>query len=214
VTETRSTSRIDRADAILDAALELAARGGFDNVRQRDVAARANVALGTLYKRFRSKEDLLAAAMSREAVRLEKKLEKRPAQGTTIPARVTSFFEISTRHLCKQPQIARAMLRAMASGVPEIAATVTAYHGRMTGLVIAAMRGRARLEFVDAASAPPTEREITYGFMLLQQWFSCLVGWSAGLFAQASIDEQMDRAAHVLAKGLDISCSQTSITHR
>lgn len=204
--ETRSTSRLqrrDRSDAILDAALELAATGGFDHVRQREVAARANVALGTLYKRFRSKEDLLAAAMAREAERLEKKLEKRPARGATEPARVASFFAIATRHLCKHPRMAAAMIRAMASGVPEIAAKVTSYQGRMAGLVIAAMRGRSKLEFVDAATAPPTEREMTYAFMLLQLWFSCLVGWSAGLFSQAGVDQQMTRAAEVLAKGLD-----------
>ena len=41
------------------AAIELAERGGFEGVRLRDVAAHADVALGTLYRRFRSKEDLL-----------------------------------------------------------------------------------------------------------------------------------------------------------
>jgi AcrR family transcriptional regulator len=203
VAETRSTSR-DRGDAILDAALELAATGGFDQVRQREVAARANVALGTLYKRFRSKEDLLAAAMSREAERLELKLVRRPVSGTTIPARVAAFFAVATRHLCKRRHVAHAMIRAMASGVPEIASKVVAFQGRMTGLVIAAMRGRGKLELVDTAAAPPTEREMTYAFMLLQVWFSCLVGWSAGLFAQAGIEDQMARAASVLAKGLDI----------
>lgn len=205
MTETRSTLRKpDRADAILDAALELAAQGGFEHVRQREVAARANVALGTLYKRFRSKEDLLAAAMAREAERLEKRLEKRPAPGTTVPARIASFFATATRHLCKEPRVARAMIRAMASGVPEIAANVTRYQGRMTGLVIAAMRGRGTLGFVDAADAPPTEQEMTYAFMLLQLWFACLVGWSAGLLSLPSVDDQMARAAHVLAKGLDV----------
>jgi TetR/AcrR family transcriptional regulator, cholesterol catabolism regulator len=204
-TETRSISRRDRTDDILDAAIELAARGGFEHVRQREVAARANVALGTLYKRFRSKEDLLAAAMAREAERLEKKLEGRPARGSTTPARITAFFAVATKHLTKHPRVARAMIRAMASGEPAVAAKVTAYQGRMTGLVIAAMRGRGTLEFVDAASAPPSEREMTYAFMLLQLWFSCLVGWSAGVFPHASIDEQMARAAHVLAKGLDVA---------
>jgi hypothetical protein len=74
----------------------------------------------------------------------------------------------------------------------------------MTGLVIAAMRGRGRLQFMDAAHAPPTEPELTYAFMLLQLWFSCLVGWSAGLFDQRSVVQQMARAASVLAKGLDM----------
>ena len=92
----------------------------------------------------------------------------------------------------------------MSSGVPEIAANVTGYQGRMTGLVIAAMRGRGKLDFVDAAGAPPTEQELTYAFMLLQLWFACLVGWSAGLLSQASVDDQMTRAAQVVARGLDV----------
>ena len=45
----------ERARRILDAAIELAEQGGFEAVRLRDVAAQANVALGTLYRRFRSK---------------------------------------------------------------------------------------------------------------------------------------------------------------
>lgn len=199
--ETRSSLR---TDAILDAALELAARGGFDSVRQREVAARANVALGTLYKRFRSKEDLLAAVMAREAERLERKLERRPARGPTVEKRVAAFFIVATQHICKQPRVAHAMIRAMASGVPEVAAKVVGYQGRMTGLVIAAMRGRGKLEFMDASLAPPTEPEMTYAFMLLQLWFACLVGWSAGLFDQAGIDAQMTRATYVVAKGLGI----------
>lgn len=203
VTETRST-RKDVNDAILDAALKLAASGGFDNVRQREVAARAKVALGTLYKRFRSKEELLAAAMAREAELLEKQLGAKPATGDTIPERLAHFFAIATRHLCKQPHVAGAMIRAMASG-PEIAATVVSYQGRMAGLVIAAMRGRGKLEFIDAAAAPPSEPEMTYAFMLLQLWFASLVGWSAGLFPLTGVEDQMARAATVLANGLDIT---------
>jgi TetR/AcrR family transcriptional regulator, cholesterol catabolism regulator len=206
VSETRSTrGRRDIGDAILDAALKLAATGGFEKVRQREVAARAKVALGTLYKRFRSKEDILAAAMAREAERLERQLVDKPAVGVTIAERLAAFFAIATKHLCKQPHVAHAMIRAMASGVPETAAKVVGFQGRMTGLVIAAMRGRGKLDFVDAASSPPTANEMTYAFMLLQLWFACLVGWSAGLFNQASIDDQMARAAHVIGKGLEIS---------
>ena len=35
--------------------MELAEEGGFEAVRLRDLASHADVALGTLYKRFRSK---------------------------------------------------------------------------------------------------------------------------------------------------------------
>ena len=68
-------------ERIFDVAIQLAEEGGYDNVRQRDVAARAGVALGTLYKRFRSKEDILSAALDRETEKLERKLEKGPVKG-------------------------------------------------------------------------------------------------------------------------------------
>ena len=61
----------ERARRIVDSAVELAEQGGFEAVRLRDVAAHAGVALGTLYRRFRSKEDLLVAA------RLDAEVERR-----------------------------------------------------------------------------------------------------------------------------------------
>ena len=39
-----------------------------------------------------------------------------------------------TRGLCRKPNYARAVIRAMASGVPEIAGKVAAYYGRIAGL--------------------------------------------------------------------------------
>jgi AcrR family transcriptional regulator len=48
---------------IVDAAVELAESGGFEAVRLRDVAERSDVALGTLYEYFRSKEDILLLAL-------------------------------------------------------------------------------------------------------------------------------------------------------
>src|SRR5207244_3026281 len=52
-------SQAARRRRVLDAALRLAAEGGFDGVQMRDVAAAADVALGTVYRYFSSKERLL-----------------------------------------------------------------------------------------------------------------------------------------------------------
>ena len=51
-----------RRRRVLDATLVLAAGGGFDAVQMRDVATEANVALGTVYRYFSSKERLLLEA--------------------------------------------------------------------------------------------------------------------------------------------------------
>jgi TetR/AcrR family transcriptional regulator, cholesterol catabolism regulator len=192
-----------RRDKILDVAISLAEEGGFENVRQRDVAARAGVALGTLYKSFRSKEDLLSAALERDTEELERRMERNPAKGDTAEERVGAFFQVATRRLLRKPHFARAVLRAMASGVPEIAGTVTAFHGRMSGLIIAAMRGVGRLSFTDATTSRPTEAEMTIASLLQQVWFAALVGWSAGLQGQAVVVEQVRTAARLFLLGME-----------
>lgn len=193
----------DRRDRILDVAISLAEEGGFENVRQRDVAAHAGVALGTLYKSFRSKEDILSAALDRETENLERRMESRPARGENAIERLDSFFNIVTRGLVRKPKYARAVLRAMASGEPEVASHVAAYHGRMTGLIIAAMRGVGRLSYTDATSSPPTEGEQTVAALLQQIWFASLVGWSAGLHGQQEVVEQTLTAAKLLTHALN-----------
>ncbi|HEY8086947.1 MAG TPA: TetR/AcrR family transcriptional regulator, partial [Polyangiaceae bacterium] len=190
-----------RRDKILDVAVALAEEGGFDNVRQRDVAAKAGVALGTLYKSFRSKEDILTAALDREAEMLERRMEAKPAQGANRIERVNVFFNVITRGLCRKPKYARAVLRAMASGEPEVAGKVAAYQERITGLIIAAMRGVGRLGYTDAKGSPPSKKEQSMAFALQQFWFAALVGWSAGLISVNEAVDQMKRIAIVLDRG-------------
>ncbi len=195
-------------ERIFDVAIALAEEGGYDNVRQRDVAARAGVALGTLYKRFRSKEDILSAALARETEMLERKLEKGPVKGVTAEDRLVAFYSLLTRALVRRPHFARAVLRAMASGQPEVARHVVAYQGRMNGLIIAAMRGVGSLSYGDAAASPPTEREQTLALLLQQNWFASLIGWSAGLHNQTDILEHVRTAARLYLKAMDLEAKE------
>ena len=54
-------------------------QGGFEAVRLRDVASASGVALGTVYRNFSSKEDLLVGALSREMLLLQKAIRRRPS---------------------------------------------------------------------------------------------------------------------------------------
>ena len=51
------------AERVIDAAMALGLDGGYDAVQMRDVAARADVAMGTVYRYFTSKDHLLAATL-------------------------------------------------------------------------------------------------------------------------------------------------------
>jgi AcrR family transcriptional regulator len=58
------------SDQLLDAVLEVATSFGLSKLSMSDVAAHAGVSRPTLYKHFRSKEALVAAAVEREADRM------------------------------------------------------------------------------------------------------------------------------------------------
>ena len=81
--EPATDAQRERRTRILDAAIALASRGGFEAVQMRAVAEDADVALGTLYRYFPSKIHLLVSALARELERAGAALRRR------APARVT-----------------------------------------------------------------------------------------------------------------------------
>lgn len=184
----RALSR-ERAERIVDSAIELAQAGGFENVRLRDVAANAGVALGTLYRHFHSKEDLLVAALEREIDGLERRLGWEPPTGATSLERVRALFKVVTRELCRRPKFARAVLRAAASGDHALAEKVASFHDRMVAVIIEALCGHA------ADGAEPSAHESEIATLLQHVWFSSLVGWSGGLRLEDSVVESVCSAA-------------------
>ena len=80
---------VARRERMVAAAVELATAGGYEAVQMRDVAARAEVALGTLYRHYPSKDHLLLAALTEQAesaaaarrVRRRDAHRRRPAPG-------------------------------------------------------------------------------------------------------------------------------------
>jgi AcrR family transcriptional regulator len=61
----------DRRRQIVDVALQLLAREGFEGLRTRDVAAAAKINTATLHHYFATKEDIVAAVAARLAERLQ-----------------------------------------------------------------------------------------------------------------------------------------------
>src|SRR6267142_302389 len=140
-TDLRAASQLSRVRRIVDAAVDLADKGGFEAVRLRDVADASEVALGTLYKYFHSKEDILLFALTEEVERLEAAMTEHPPAGGSPLARVTQFFERATRALTRRPQFARAVLRSLACGSSETLVRVSRFHSRMTRLIVASLHG-------------------------------------------------------------------------
>ncbi len=194
----------ERARRIVETAVALAEEGGFEAVRLRDVASHAGVALGTLYRRFRSKEDLLVAALDLETQAMARRLEQRPVQGASELERVVAFFRLTTRGLVRRPNLARAMVKAAASGDPELAKQVASFHERVEKMIVAAMRGpnvrSTRAEDAeDAGQAEVIESRLAYH--LNMYWFALMVGWSGGLHTQHDVIDGMKEVTDLLLRG-------------
>ena len=188
----------ERAERIVQSAMLLADKGGFQAVRLRDVAAHSGVALGTLYSRFRSKEDILVAALEAETSKFQALLDQYPVIGDGPVERVTHFFTLATRALFTRPNFARAVLRSVSSGVPEVAEKVIRFHQLMTELIVTAMRG-------GSSGGPHSSDETRAGFLLQQIWFASLVGWMGGVQDEETIVEHMSAAAQILVEGSRLS---------
>lgn len=194
-----AASQLKRLRRIVDAAVSLADEGGFEAVRLRDVAEASDVALGTLYKYFRNKEDILLFALSEQVSQLEAALVRAPVAGASPLERVVAFFSRSTVGMTHRPQFARAVLRSMASGDPEIAVKIAGFHLRMTRLIVAAMRGETPALDDPMTAEVGTERERQVAFILMNVWYASLAGWAGGLHPPKVVEDHIRTAATLMS---------------
>lgn len=185
----------ERSERIIQAAVELAERDGYDAVKLRELAEQAGVALATVYRRFSCKEDILAAALNQQVAAASEMLRGVSIPGDTPQARLRWFFRESTEALTAQPKLSAAMLRTVASGVPDLAERVVRYHGRTTEMILAVYRG----EFSEDL---PSEPERILATLLQNVWLGALIGWTSGAIPAADILEQVDAAVDLLIAGM------------
>src|SRR5271156_4661847 len=106
-----SAAQRDRHRRILDATLALASKGGYEAVQMREVADRADVALGTLYRYFPSKVHLLVSAMGRTFVALQDSVQVSDDASSTPEERVYRVVAAVTRYLAKNRRLSGAMIK-------------------------------------------------------------------------------------------------------
>jgi len=183
-------SQAARRRRVLDATLELAADGGFDAVQMRDVAAAADVALGTVYRYFASKERLLLEAMAEQQADLRSYLERHPPRENTPAARVVSVLRGANRSLREHPDVTAAMVRSFGTAQVDNADIVRRVTEIMTGIITNAIHAPEKRE--------ATERELRVARILMQVWLSSLNGWVCGVDRPERVDDDLAAAADLL----------------
>ena len=202
-TDAQTDAQRERRTRILDAAIALASRGGFEAVQMRAVAEDADVALGTLYRYFPSKIHLLVSALAREFERAAAALREHPVTGASAADRVVLVLGGATRRMQADPAPhggahpgVHVRRRLRAGREPRGGA---AHHGdadrrharRRAGLREARGRGRA---------ADLSDQDTAIAKVLADVWFSGLVGWVTGRTSADEVVAQIEVAVRLLLR--------------
>lgn len=110
---TMTRSQTQRRRRIVQTAAALAVRGGVEAMQMRSVAERAGVALGTLYRYFPSKMDLVVAVVTEELDLLENGIVRRPPTANSPSGRAVDVLLRATRGLMREPELADALVRSL-----------------------------------------------------------------------------------------------------
>ncbi len=150
-------------------AIELAGEGGYEGVQMREVAERADVALGTVYHYFTSKDHLLAESLAEWIRALEANVARNPARGDTTLARVLDLLGRVTRAMQSNQKVSAALIGGLVAQGEQVAACQQEMHETFS-----AMLGTAF-----PSDYPPDRRDKVIR-SLEHIWFSELIGWKNG----------------------------------
>jgi len=183
--EPSSDEQRARQVRMLEAAAELATEKELARVQMHEVAKRAGVAIGTLYRYFPSKTHLFVAVMVEQ---IDQIAARRATGSSGTTGGKDTIYEVlvrATRALLRRPALASAMIQssstANAATVPDVAKVD---------------RGFQTILMDAAGIENPTEDDHTAIRLLMQLWFgviqSCLNGRISIPDAEADIRNACD----------------------
>jgi AcrR family transcriptional regulator len=175
-----------RLQRVVDAAMGLGLEGGYEAVQMRDVASRAHVAMGTVYRYFTSKDHLLAAALVHWVEQLDVRLSQVPARGDTRADRVTDVLDRALRAMGRQPRLVEAVFSSLASSDPSTIECQNQISRLMDGIILRAMGEPQPEDFADRSR------------VLGHVWYSSIVGWVNGRTDLARVHNEMAIAVRLL----------------
>lgn len=188
--EPSSVEQKERHVRILDAAAHLATEHDLAHVQMTEVAKRAGVAIGTLYRYFPSKTHLFVGVMLH---RLERFDGRRPAAdgGSTAQDAICETLIEMTRALVAHPLLALAMLQsnstASAAAVPD------------------ALRIEVQFQeilLVAAGIAEPTDADRDVLRLLSMLWYGVIIAFLNGRSSLTGAERDIRRSCRLLLVSL------------
>ena len=190
VLEKKLTPRqAQRREAVINAAMELALEGGYEAVQMREVSTRAEVALGTVYRYFSSKDQLLVGVLNEWVLELQRRVDARPLRGDTPAERVHDVLRRALIALDRSPMLTEALVTALTSvsaADPDAIAETQVVYENMQRLVAAAMGDEG-----------PPERDAIIR-IIGSVWMAALIARTRGWAEPAEMRNDLEGALQLL----------------
>ncbi len=182
----REQRREERRTRVIESAMRLALDGGYDAVHMRAVADRAEVALGTIYRYFSGKDEMLIAGLAEWLGLMRHRLEKAPIEGDTAGERLSTVLSAASTSTDNVPVLMGALVTAL--GTTDVAAAQykLAVEREVRNLVVMAIGDD------DSIDAFGVARVIGH------VWGSSISRWIGGLADTGSVGVELRHAVEML----------------
>ena len=176
-----------RRERILDAAAHLGSIKELERIKMQEVAARADVALSTLYRYFPSKTHLFVATMAAQVQRLVELHADTDWAGTPPDEAVFEVLRGAGRALLRRRRLAVAMTQSFNAADPTVVPDVEDIDQRMNALLLAA-----------AGVEHPTSQERSLPRLVIQAWYGVLQSALNGRMTIEEAEQDLRLACRLL----------------
>jgi AcrR family transcriptional regulator len=184
--ESMTPNQLARRRRLLEAVPELVTDGFDEDMQMKDIAERAGVALGTMYRYFSSKDHLIAAALVHWARGLDQGVSRRAVRGGAPAERLTAALHQALRAYQRRPAFARLLVLVANSPDPN----ASACYAEMGPVVFDALG-----QVIGDVDADRRERVM---HVIGAVWYHCLVEWTIGRMTIEQVDDTLESACHLV----------------
>jgi TetR/AcrR family transcriptional regulator, cholesterol catabolism regulator len=198
--ESMTGRQLARRQALLRAVMDLARESGIDNVQMKAVAERSQVALGTTYRYFASKEHLLASALQEWYTRyadrvLEEAAGVEPGSWEERVDAVVAFLQRGITGFARYPSYADLLVFVTASRDPHAVAALN----RMSEYDMVVLR--------TLLGEPYTEEFDAFTFVMAAIWLHVIVTWRSNRITLEQAYRDCENGIRMACAGLLVAAA-------
>ncbi len=182
----REQKQAERRERVIASAMTLAIEGGYEAVQMRDVAARADVAMGTIYRYYSSKDAVLVAGLAEWTELVRMRIADRELDIDNAADRLVAVLEDAAASTVRQPKLMAALVTALASTDVEVGHHKLRVESAMVGLITDALKDFPEIDAHAVAR------------VLGHVWFSAIVSWVGRMRPDESVRDELVLAARLL----------------